>query len=248
MCRITLLTSSLEWVWPPELQLTHLSLITLICSLYTWLSLLFLALHCSGCLTYLCMYCMLWKSPFSTDLILGHVNECLWILLDLFCGRDWTSPMSEILYYSVLFCWKIFRTFLLSLFLKKNKKKTHQAYVYGKIISWRDGDRVGLFYVLLDVSGLHFSHTLAMFSISPSSCKHFCELVVATATASLTEKTEIFFFRLTPECTTSCRRISILFIMLTSKMPCWVCWQQARQVILVILVPTKPPTSFSGMS
>lgn len=63
---------------------------------------------------------------------------------------------------------------------------------FSKIISWRDGDRGGLFYVLLNVSDLHFSHMLAMFSISPSSCKHFCELVVATATASLTEKTDFF--------------------------------------------------------
>lgn len=164
------------------------------------------------------------------------------------CSVEETEPHPWVKYSIILSCSvrKFSEHFSWVFFLKKTKK-THQAYVYGKIISWRDGDRVGL-YVLLDVSGLHFSHMLAMFSISPSSCKHFCELVVATATASLTEKTEIFFFRLTPECTTSCRRISILFIMLTSKMPCWVCWQQARQVILVILVPTKPPTSFSGMS
>lgn len=170
----------------------------------------------------------------------------LWKRLNLTHERNTLSFCLVLLEHFLNICLESFAK-------KKTKKKNKHMFMatFCKIISWRNGDRVGLFYVLLDVSGLHFSHMLAMFSISPSSCKHFCELVVATATASLTEKTEFFFFfffRLTPECTTSCRRISILFIMLTSKMPCWVCWQQARQVILGILVPTKPPTSFSGMS
>lgn len=65
---------------------------------------------------------------------------------------------------------------------------------FSKIISWRDGDRVGLFYVLLDVSGLHFSHMLAMFSLRPPANTSVNSLAVATATASLTEKTECFFY------------------------------------------------------